>query len=123
LHALRHVRGHARRAAGHLNKAGSFRRGGHHPHGDYPVIATIPDHKAIQAIGSVVFCVEGAMVDRRLCGSPASLHWRKLHDRAFSVGHGVPDHEYEEVTHIVASELPHLNEERLWASNTATRTP
>ncbi len=89
---------------------------------DYPVINEIPEHKAIKAIGSVVFCVEGAMVDNRLCGSPASLHWRKLHDRAFSVGHGVPEHQYEEVTQIVASELDRLNQKRLWASNAATRT-
>ena len=84
---------------------------------DYPVINEILDHKAVQAIGSVVFNVEGAMVDRRIGGSPAADHWRHLHDRAFSIGHGVPEQHHEEVTQIVASELPRLNEKRLWASN------
>jgi hypothetical protein len=84
---------------------------------DYPVINKILDHKAVQAIGSVVFNVEGAMVDRRIGGSPAADHWRHLHDRAFSIGHGVPEQHHEEVTQIVASELPRLNEKRLWASN------
>jgi hypothetical protein len=81
------------------------------------VINEILDHKAVQAIGSVVFNVEGAMVDRRIGGSPAADHWRHLHDRAFSIGHGVPEQHHEEVTQIVASELPRLNEKRLWASN------
>jgi hypothetical protein len=84
---------------------------------DYPVMNEIPEHKAVQAIGSVVFNVEGAMVDSRLGGSPAAEHWRNLHDRAFSIGHGVPEHEHEKITNIVAGELPRLNDKRLWASN------
>ncbi len=34
----------------------------------------------------------------------------------------MPERHYEEVTRIVASELPRLNEDRLWVSNTASRT-
>jgi hypothetical protein len=84
---------------------------------DYPVMNEILEHKAVQSIGSVVFNVEGAMVDSRLGGSPAAEHWRNLHDRAFSIGHGVPEHEHEQITNIVAGELPRLNDKRLWASN------
>lgn len=83
---------------------------------DYPTIARIDEDKAIRAIGNMVFCVEGALVDRRLGRTAKSDAWRRMHDVAFCVGEGVPLDDFEECTAIVAKEIPRLNQKRLWAA-------
>jgi hypothetical protein len=80
---------------------------------DYPAIKQID----AKAMGALVFCVEGSLVDYRLCGTEVSKTWRRMHDEAFCVGKGVPLEVFDECMEIVGREIPRLNEKRKWASD------
>lgn len=73
---------------------------------------------AIRAIGSLVFIVEGGMVDRRLT-SPMLADLKVYQDTNFAKGYGMPaelvDDNFEQVLQDVRDGIPKLNELRKWA--------
>jgi hypothetical protein len=76
-----------------------------------PIMRRISTHKAIRALGSVLFVVEGGLIDVRFraCWLDAL---RELQDTSFCSAWGVPPDLVKEVTAIVRHELPRLHDIR-----------
>lgn len=73
----------------------------------------------IKTLGSLIFIVEGGLLDRRLM-SP-NLQWMKRYqDMNFAKGYGVPavvvDQAFDELLEFVTELIPKLNELRAWSA-------
>jgi hypothetical protein len=81
----------------------------------------IPYDDAIKAMGSLVFILEGGMLDRRLW-SPGLAELKAYQDRNFAKGWGIPaelvDSNFDQLLADAKKEIPRLNDCRLWAWNT-----
>ncbi len=77
------------------------------------------DWKAHKTIGSLVFIVEGGLLDQRLM-SPTLEGLKRFQDTNFAKGYGVPPHivdqAFDELLEFVAENIPRLNELRAWSA-------
>jgi hypothetical protein len=80
---------------------------------EYEVIDAIPSEKAVYAMGSTVFVVEGGQVDRRLV-IPHLSYLKDRQDEVLMLWGGVPNESLADVRDIVEKEIKRLNDKRRW---------
>lgn len=77
------------------------------------------DWSPIKTIGSLVFIVEGGLLDRRLM-SPTLKALKRYQDTNFAKGYGVPayvvDQAFDELLEFTTELIPKLNELRAWSA-------
>ncbi len=90
---------------------------------DYDFPKLIDADRAVKAIGSLIFIVEGGLLDRRLLHDELRK-LKKYQDLNFALGYGMHPSIAEEKgllenwLNIIRNEIPRLNDKRKWAAST-----